>query len=179
MQASDKKRSREDRDIVHRLRPFAKLQTAADYEVFAADVLCKCDMISNQIYILTIFSDEALLRQRIQELQQYRRLGLVTAADIEKYKSDLQKRVSSVRSSLIDSSRYFRRPSPKPIIATTQPTSIHIGASHPVPTLVVLVLCPLAATPKAGRVTNERLHPVSLAHLPGRVLLSVNCVSPL
>ncbi|KAK0462629.1 uncharacterized protein EV420DRAFT_1619133 [Desarmillaria tabescens] len=75
MQASDKKRSREDRDIVHRLRPFAKLQTAADYEVFAADVLY-----------------EALLRQRIQELQQYRRLGLVTAADIDKYKSDLQKR---------------------------------------------------------------------------------------
>lgn len=75
MQASDKKRSREDRDIVHRLRPFAKLQTAADYEVFAADVLY-----------------EALLRQRIQELQQYRRLGLVTAADIDKYKLDLQKR---------------------------------------------------------------------------------------
>ena len=96
MQASDKKRSREDRDIVHRLRPFAKLQTAADYEVFAADVLCKCDMISSLLYVPTVFSDEALLRQRIQELQQYRRLGLVTAADIDKYKLDLQKRVSNV-----------------------------------------------------------------------------------
>lgn len=38
--------------------------------------------------------DEALLRKRIQELQQYRRLGLSTPADIEKYEADLAKRVS-------------------------------------------------------------------------------------
>lgn len=40
MQASEKKRPREERDIIHRLRPFAKLQTAEDYEIFAADILC-------------------------------------------------------------------------------------------------------------------------------------------
>lgn len=39
-------------------------------------------------------ADEALLRKRIQELQQYRRLGLSTPADIEKYETDLAKRVS-------------------------------------------------------------------------------------
>lgn len=37
--------------------------------------------------------DEALLRKRIQELQQYRRLGLSTSADIDKYELDLAKRV--------------------------------------------------------------------------------------
>jgi hypothetical protein len=37
--------------------------------------------------------DEATLRKRIQELQMYRRLGLTTAADIEKYEVDLAKRV--------------------------------------------------------------------------------------
>jgi transcriptional adapter 2-alpha len=40
MQAVDKKRPKEEKDIIHRLRPFAKLQSAADYEVFCADMLC-------------------------------------------------------------------------------------------------------------------------------------------
>jgi len=44
---------------------------------------------------LTKASDEALLRKRIQELQTYRRLGLSTSADIEKYEADHAKRVSS------------------------------------------------------------------------------------
>lgn len=35
-----------------------------------------------------------MLRRKIQELQHYRRLGLTTPADIEKYDSDLAKRVS-------------------------------------------------------------------------------------
>jgi hypothetical protein len=37
--------------------------------------------------------DEAILRKRIQELQHYRRMGLTTAADIEKYEVDNNKRV--------------------------------------------------------------------------------------
>ncbi|KAL0579051.1 Transcriptional adapter ada2 [Marasmius crinis-equi] len=78
MQAADKKRPREEREILHRLRPFARLQTAEDYEVFTADILY-----------------EALLRKRIKELQEYRRLGLVTAADIEKYEHDMVKRTQA------------------------------------------------------------------------------------
>jgi len=35
-----------------------------------------------------------MLRKRIQELQTYRRLGLRSAGDIEKYDADLAKRVS-------------------------------------------------------------------------------------
>ncbi|KAK7050842.1 Transcriptional adapter ada2 [Paramarasmius palmivorus] len=78
LQAADKKRPREERDILHRLRPFARMQTAADYEIFTADILY-----------------EALLRKRIKELQEYRRLGLVTAADIEKYEVDIAKRTQA------------------------------------------------------------------------------------
>lgn len=44
--------------------------------------------------------DEGLLRKRIQDLQQYRRLGLVTPADIERYDLDLARRVSIPLSSL-------------------------------------------------------------------------------
>jgi hypothetical protein len=43
--------------------------------------------------------DEHILRKRIQELQEYRRLGLKTAADIDKYEQDLIKRVRGVLSS--------------------------------------------------------------------------------
>lgn len=40
MQAAEKKRPKEEKDIVHRLRPFARLQNAEDYEAFTADMLC-------------------------------------------------------------------------------------------------------------------------------------------
>jgi transcriptional adapter 2-alpha len=96
---TEKKRQKEEKEFMHRLRPFARLQTAEDYEAFTTDMLCKWTAIS---YLHTISSmvgvlslDEAILRKRIQELQQYRRLGLSTSADIEKYDLDLAKRVCS------------------------------------------------------------------------------------
>ncbi|KAI0044200.1 SWIRM-domain-containing protein [Auriscalpium vulgare] len=78
IQAAEKKRPKEEKDIVHRLRPFAKLQTAEDYEVFCADILY-----------------EAVLRKKIAELQSYRRLGLTTAADIKKWEEDAYKRTQA------------------------------------------------------------------------------------
>ncbi|KAI6166024.1 hypothetical protein EDD17DRAFT_1774575 [Pisolithus thermaeus] len=80
MQAAEKKRPKEEKDIVNRLRPFARLQTAEDYEVFVADILY-----------------EAVLRKRIQELQHYRRMGLITTADIDKYEHDTIRRVNMAR----------------------------------------------------------------------------------
>jgi transcriptional adapter 2-alpha len=44
MQAAEKKRPREDREFIHRLRPFARLQTAEDFEVFSTDMLCTVAM---------------------------------------------------------------------------------------------------------------------------------------
>lgn len=52
MQAADKKRPKDEKDIVHRLRPFAKLQSAADYEVFCADIVCKLYVILSPECIL-------------------------------------------------------------------------------------------------------------------------------
>ncbi|TDL26026.1 hypothetical protein BD410DRAFT_825937 [Rickenella mellea] len=82
MQAQEKKRPKEEKDIAHRLRPLAKLQTADDYEKFVEGI----------IY-------ESALRKRIQELQHYRRMGLTTAAEIEKYEADVVKR-AQVRASI-------------------------------------------------------------------------------
>ncbi|TFY58745.1 hypothetical protein EVJ58_g6225 [Rhodofomes roseus] len=78
MQAAEKKRPKEEKDIVHRLRPFARLQTAQDFEEFCADILY-----------------ESLLRKRITELQHYRRMGLTTVADIDKYEADAAKRTQA------------------------------------------------------------------------------------
>ncbi|KAJ3519730.1 hypothetical protein NMY22_g13068 [Coprinellus aureogranulatus] len=100
IQANEKKRPKEEREFLHRLRPFAKLQTAADYEAFTTDMLY-----------------EAVLRKRIQELQHYRRLGLCTPADIEKYEVDLARRASREyvpdRRPHIDDSRKSREPTPR------------------------------------------------------------------
>lgn len=46
MQAAEKKRAKEEKDIIHRLRPFARLQTAEDFEHFQADILCACHVHS-------------------------------------------------------------------------------------------------------------------------------------
>lgn len=40
MMAADKKRQKEEREFVHKFRPFAKLQTAEDYEEFVNGMLC-------------------------------------------------------------------------------------------------------------------------------------------
>ncbi|KAL4267447.1 Transcriptional adapter 2 [Pleurotus pulmonarius] len=82
MAAAEKKRPREEKELVHRLKPFAKLQTAEDFEVFTTDILY-----------------EAMLRKQIQELQSYRRLGLQTVADIDKYQVDLNNRRSQPKGS--------------------------------------------------------------------------------
>ncbi|KIY64947.1 SWIRM-domain-containing protein [Cylindrobasidium torrendii FP15055 ss-10] len=75
LQANEKKRTKEEREILNRLRPFSQLQSATDYEEFATDVLY-----------------EALLRARIVALQTQRRLGLLTPADAVKYEEDLRQR---------------------------------------------------------------------------------------
>jgi transcriptional adapter 2-alpha len=94
MQANDKKRPREEKEFLHRLRPFARLQTSEEYEAFTADMLCKLLIKINKNVSHFTRADETLLRKRIQELQHYRRLGLQTAADIEKYDQDVIRRVS-------------------------------------------------------------------------------------
>ncbi|KAH8118937.1 hypothetical protein DFH11DRAFT_1561971 [Phellopilus nigrolimitatus] len=82
MQLLDKKRPKEEKDIAQRLKPLAKLQTAEDYDTF----------VDGTIW-------ESILRKRIQELQHYRRMGLRSAMDIERYESDVLKRAALAASS--------------------------------------------------------------------------------
>jgi len=75
-QAQEKKRQKEEKELIYRYRPFAKLQTADDYEQW----------VDGMLY-------ESTLRKRIAALQNYRRMGLTTLADAEKYEADVVKRI--------------------------------------------------------------------------------------
>lgn len=93
MQVLDKKRTKEEKEIVLRLKPVAKLQTADDYDRFVDDILCRSynkHRVSNSHFVI---AGEAVLRKRIQELQHYRKMGLRTVADIERYDADVARRV--------------------------------------------------------------------------------------
>ncbi|WWC87792.1 uncharacterized protein L201_002684 [Kwoniella dendrophila CBS 6074] len=68
IQAAERKRPKEERELIQRYKVFAKFQTAQDFEVF----------IEGLIY-------EQNLRKRITELQEYRRMGITTNAEAEAY----------------------------------------------------------------------------------------------
>ncbi|GAA6005960.1 hypothetical protein JCM10207_007289 [Rhodosporidiobolus poonsookiae] len=78
MSAAERKRSKEERDLITRTKPFARLQTALDHEEFVDGLLY-----------------ELHLRQRIAALQSYRRAGITTLSDSERYETARQQRVSS------------------------------------------------------------------------------------
>lgn len=137
MQAADKKRPKEEKDILHRLRPFARLQTAEDFEAFQADILCKCQTILQCLWndaYSSLAADEHYLRKRISELQHYRRMGLRTAADIERYEADLVKRVRDrgpryLRHAATRSSHHHRRRKPRRMRRRTTRTEYNPGST--------------------------------------------------
>ena len=71
IQAAERKRPREEKDLVNRLKPFARLQSAQEHERFVDGV----------VY-------ETTLRKRISELQEYRRMGLTSLSDVDLYEKD-------------------------------------------------------------------------------------------
>ncbi|PLW06421.1 hypothetical protein PCANC_23313 [Puccinia coronata f. sp. avenae] len=71
IQAAERKLPKEIRDLVIRIKPFARLQTATDHEQFQEGL----------IY-------EMALRKRVAELQEYRKMGITTLADAERYEKE-------------------------------------------------------------------------------------------
>ncbi|KAB5591258.1 Transcriptional adapter 2 [Ceratobasidium theobromae] len=68
IQQAERKRSKEDREFINKLKPFARLQTADDFE----------NLVAGLLY-------ENTLKRRISELQHYRTMGITTFAEAEKY----------------------------------------------------------------------------------------------
>ncbi|BGP17190.1 hypothetical protein JCM10213_006012 [Rhodosporidiobolus nylandii] len=78
MSAAERKRSKEERDLITRTKVFSRIQTAMDHEEFVDGLLY-----------------EVALRKRIAELQSYRRAGITTLAEAERYEQAKQQRLSS------------------------------------------------------------------------------------
>lgn len=78
--AAEKKRAKEERDLVQRYKPFARLQTAEDFEL----------LIDGLTY-------EQSLRKRIAELQEYRKMGITSAADAIRYEKVKAERANGFR----------------------------------------------------------------------------------
>lgn len=106
----EKKRQKEEREIIQRLKPLAKLQTGQDFEDFVEGIICKHLLFHPSFSCLRYFQGESTLRKRIQELQHYRRMGLTSMHDIERYESDLLKRVDIMLAQYITHLTFFFRP---------------------------------------------------------------------
>ncbi|GAB1524663.1 Transcriptional adapter ada2 [Rhizoctonia solani] len=68
IQQAERKRSKEDREFINKLKPLARLQTADDFE----------NLVAGLLY-------ENTLKRRISELQHYRTMGITTFAEAERY----------------------------------------------------------------------------------------------
>lgn len=77
--AIEKKRSKEERDVLSKVKAFARLLTPQDYQQFVANIMT-----------------ELQCRRRIAELQEYRRNGLRTLAMASKYETDKAVRSSKM-----------------------------------------------------------------------------------
>ncbi|BEI83448.1 hypothetical protein CcaverHIS002_0400520 [Cutaneotrichosporon cavernicola] len=66
--ALERKRPKEEKELIGRYKPLAKLQTAEDFEVFVEGIM-----------------HEHQLRRRITELQEYRRVGITMGYEAESY----------------------------------------------------------------------------------------------
>lgn len=122
MSAAERKRSKEERDLITRTKVFARIQTSQDYE----------DFVEGLLYEIT-------LRKRIAELQEYRRNGITTLAEADRYEQAKQQRLSFKASSYRESVSlsYDRAGAPGARRPTPQSTLIQQLKNRPAPPLTL------------------------------------------
>ncbi|KAJ1734363.1 Transcriptional adapter ada2 [Coemansia biformis] len=91
-QAIDKKRPKDERDLLTRLRVFARMQTRDDFDEFAAGLL-----------------NEQRLRQRIGQLQEWRRNGITTLGEGAQFEDERSQRPSRRATTQRDSAHLLER----------------------------------------------------------------------
>ncbi len=75
----DKKRSKEEKEIYDRLRPFLRVMTKEEHEEFINGLLA-----------------ERQLRKRIEDLKKYRKIGVHTLSEVQEYEEERKRRVQAV-----------------------------------------------------------------------------------
>jgi transcriptional adapter 2-alpha len=89
---NEKKRTKEERDVVNKIKVFARLQTREQHEAFIDGLLCASFSVSH-VFELTMSLDEMALRKRISELQEYRKAGLTSISEVDRYERDKNAKV--------------------------------------------------------------------------------------
>lgn len=104
-QLVEKKRTKEEKDLLLKIRPYARLLNGPDYEAFSEGLLA-----------------EAVTRKRIVELQEWRRMGLLTLEQGPRYERDKQHRLmmrNTATANTTMTSRYTKSGDvKKPIVPT-------------------------------------------------------------
>jgi len=75
IQSNDRKRTREEREIVQKMRSFATYHSAADHD----------QLVTNMI-------EEMRIRKKLEQLMKYRQLGIRTPIEAERYEVEKKKR---------------------------------------------------------------------------------------
>ncbi|KAJ2664667.1 Transcriptional adapter ada2 [Coemansia sp. RSA 1200] len=91
-QAIEKRRPKDERDLLNKIKIFARMQTRDDFEAFSTGVL-----------------NEHTLRQRIAQLQTWRRNGITTFEDGAQYESERSQRLSRRATTQRDSAHLLER----------------------------------------------------------------------
>ncbi|KAJ1823454.1 Transcriptional adapter ada2 [Coemansia sp. RSA 2671] len=91
-QTIEKKRTKDERDLFARIKVFARMQTREDYDALATGLL-----------------NENALRQRIAQLQEWRRNGVTTLEDGAQFEVERSQRPSRRASTLRDSAQLLDR----------------------------------------------------------------------
>ncbi|KAI9719330.1 MAG: Transcriptional adapter ada2 [Chrysothrix sp. TS-e1954] len=154
--AMEKKKSKEEKDLYHKLKPFARLMRKGDFDDFTKDM-----------------EYEANLRQAISQLQEWRQLQIGDLKSGQQYETEKQQRLA--RAAMNQYDRFAAARPPKASATTEQPSAVTELTS---PTLELRPPGGLA-TPPASDVpdvpTNKALingtssanrNPTSIAHRP-------------
>ncbi|KAJ2159864.1 Transcriptional adapter ada2 [Coemansia sp. RSA 552] len=92
IQAIEKKRPKDERDLLNKIKVLARMQTRDDFEEFSAGLL-----------------NEHALRQRIAQLQEWRRNGITTLEDGAQYEVERSQRPSRRATTQRDSAHLLER----------------------------------------------------------------------
>ncbi|KAJ2535792.1 Transcriptional adapter ada2, partial [Coemansia sp. RSA 1933] len=91
-QAAEKRRPKDERDLLNRIKVFARMQTRGDADVLSTGIL-----------------NEHVLRQRIAQLQNWRRNGITTIEDGLQFETERSQRLSRRATTQRDSAQLLER----------------------------------------------------------------------
>ncbi|KAJ3409087.1 Transcriptional adapter ada2 [Chytriomyces hyalinus] len=167
LQNIEKKRTKDERDLLNRIRVFAKFQSSADFEEFTEGLM-----------------REQKLRQRIAELQEYRRMGCTTFTEAAEYEKEKYQRSVYKAAGLVNPiNKLAGGRAPPPPIRGASSTLHRMSSTNSLssglqyhPSLQGNQMQPSTATPPIATLRNPKipLNPLDISNADGVELLLPN-----